>query len=155
MKNHLKESHPLPGMDYDVEAILFMGNESCPHCSSGENLSLPFCGFYKHFHALGDYHGGNVHCSLCPFLGSFFCLLAKQGLYSFTALSPGSCFPAPGLKDRLGAMAVRLGRVWFLSLAGGTSSVWPHVHTVFFIPALPLIKLITLLSMGGERSWKQ
>lgn len=71
-------------MDYDVEAILFVGSERYPQPLDRENLSLPLCGFYKHVHALEKYHGVNIHRSLHPFLGSSHVFLPDR------ALSPGS-----------------------------------------------------------------
>lgn len=142
MKNQLEESHPPPCMDYDVEAILFMGSESCLHCSVGENLSLPLCGFYRHFHPLWNV-AWRKHSLFSPSFSWLLLLFACQtgslltyGLISWFLLS---CF----LPQRwVRALASRPGGVWFLSLVGGASSVWPQAQAVFFIPALPLIKLI-------------
>lgn len=141
MKNQLEESCSPPCMDYDVEAILFMGSESRLYCLGGVNLSLPPYGFYRHFHLLGDvpWRRHSLFSPSFSWLLLFACQtgsLLPYSLISWFLLS----YSLPQRWVR--TVANRPGRVWFLSLAGGACSVQPQAQAVFLIPTFLLIKLI-------------
>lgn len=88
MKNQLEDRYlplqpglPLPCTGEYMEAILFRGSGRFPQFRRfrrTEPFSSPLWCLQTLSSSWGMYHGGNIHCSLHPFLGFPSCVPARQ-----------------------------------------------------------------------------